>query len=269
MQCMTPVIIQQKELARTVPVPCGRCPACYKRRVSQWSYRLTQQIKISDSAHFITLTYDTNHVPLTQNGFMGLRKTDVQKFLKRLRKSQSKKYPNSKPIRYYLCGEYGGKTIRPHYHAILYNAKLELIQPSWNLGNVHYGTVEGASIGYCLKYMSKVSKIPMHKNDDRPKEFALMSKGLGQNYLTENMIQWHKNDLLNRMYVNLPDGRKVSMPRYYKLKIYKWYELNMINEHVNLEREKTAQPINERDHGEAIKQAFKHMAQNHLKNQKL
>lgn len=34
------------------------------------------------------------------------------------------------------------------------------------------------------------------------------------------MIQWHKNDMLNRMYINVGDGKKAAMPRYYKNKIY-------------------------------------------------
>jgi hypothetical protein len=49
-----------------------------------------------------------------------------------------------------------------------------------------------------------------------------MSKGIGQNYLESQrgFIQWHKNDLENRMYVNIPDGKKAGMPRYFKDKLY-------------------------------------------------
>lgn len=34
------------------------------------------------------------------------------------------------------------------------------------------------------------------------------------------MIAWHYADLYNRMYVNLPGGKKCAMPRYFKQKIY-------------------------------------------------
>ena len=145
---------------------------------------------------------------------MNLDKRDVQLFMKRLRKLSTEK------IKYYLCGEYGGTSNRPHYHIILFNAEVKNIEAAWQRGNTHYGEVSGASIGYTLKYMSKVSRIPMHKNDDRQPEFSLMSKGLGQNYLTENMQGWHKADLLNRVHMVLPDGKKVAMPRYYKDKLY-------------------------------------------------
>lgn len=34
------------------------------------------------------------------------------------------------------------------------------------------------------------------------------------------MVKWHKADLDSRMYCNLKDGKKITMPRYYKNKIY-------------------------------------------------
>jgi hypothetical protein len=175
-----------------------------------------QEYKISESAHFITLTYDTLKVPITKKGYMNLDKRDLQLFFKRLRKRHGK---NSK-IRYYACGEYGSKTFRPHYHIILFGANINFISPAWDLGHVHYGQVTEASTGYTLKYINKEKKIPMHINDDRQREFSLMSKGLGKNYMSKKMVKWHKNDLENRFYCNLEDGKKIAMPRYYKDKIY-------------------------------------------------
>lgn len=214
-RCFTPFDMRHKITGEWMRLPCGKCENCVKRRASEWSFRLMQEEKKCTSAYFITLTYDTKHCNITRRGYMGLCKRDVQLFYKRLRKCN----PESR-IKYYTVGEYGGKTNRPHYHAILFNAALPTIQKAWQLGSVHYGTVSGASIGYCLKYMSKKGKIPMHKNDDRLKEFALMSKGLGACYLTDKVIRWHKADLENRMYVNIEGGKKASMARYYKDRLY-------------------------------------------------
>lgn len=210
--CMQPF---RKQVETNIyELPCGKCPYCYKRRISNWSFRLMQEERVSLSSFFITLTYDTENIKLTKNGFMNLDKRDVQLFIKRLRKK------NGLKLKYYLCGEYGGKTERPHYHILLFNAQIETIQPAWNLGQIHYGMVSEASVGYTLKYMSKISKIPKHQNDDRQKEFALMSKGLGKNYLTKNIINWHLSDLTGHNYCPLKSGHKISMPRYYKNKIY-------------------------------------------------
>lgn len=212
---MTPYQVKSKTSNETIPVPCGKCPECLKRRVSGWSFRLMQEGKNATSAHFLTLTYDTGHVPLTQKGYMQLDKRDLQLFMKRLRK----KNPLTK-LKYYAVGEYGGRTMRPHYHIILFNADIATVQLSWQLGQIHYGDVNGASIGYTLKYMTKPGKIPLHKNDDRLPEFSLMSKGLGIDYITPQMYWWHHADMDNRMYCNIEDGKKIAMPRYYKDKIY-------------------------------------------------
>lgn len=215
MACLVPYHLKTGER-----VPCGKCIECVKRRVSAWSFRLREEFKRSDSAHFVTLTYNTERVPISQKGYMNLSKRDLQLFFKRLRKQHEKVKGNTNRVKYYACGEYGGKTMRPHYHIILYNSSPNIICEAWKAGNIHFGTVNAASIGYCLKYISKVSKVPLHGNDDRQKEFALMSKRLGDNYLRPSMINWHKADLETRMYLNLEDGKRCSMPRYYKDKMY-------------------------------------------------
>lgn len=226
-----------------VPVPCGKCPECKGQRVSGWSFRLRQEEKRSESAIFATLTYNTKHVPIADSGYMQLSRRDLQLFFKRLRKEHSK--TSSSKVKYYACGEYGGKTNRPHYHAIIYNATINEINAAWRdpktkkeIGEVHFGDVTGASIGYVLKYMQKEPRIPMHRNDDRCPEFALMSKRLGDNYMTDRIKKWHKSDLPNRMYINLEDGKKATMPRYYKDKIYSDEERKVIAVQQKLEAEK-------------------------------
>lgn len=197
------------------------------------------EYKYSETADWITLTYDPMKMQngltrkgkkitrISNNGFMTLCKKDIQLFIKKLRQSHGKDYPLT--IKYFAVGEYGGRFSRPHYHITIFNARRELLQPAWELGNIFYGDVTFASVGYTLKYMLKPGKIPMHKNDDRTKEFRLMSKGLGKNYLTPAMISWHKADLENRMYMLIEDGKKISMPRYYKDKLYNTEERQIIS----------------------------------------
>lgn len=188
-QCLTPYIVKD-ENKLNIPVPCGRCPPCHKRRISAWSFRLMQQDKISTSSYFITLTYDTNSVPITRAGFLNLRKRDVQLFCKRLRRlheGEKTKGIHSLPIKYYCAGEYGGKSYRPHYHLIIFNVQLELVLSKqelllikqtnydgktpislkgWDNGRATIGKLSEASVGYTMKYISKTKRIPLHKNDD-------------------------------------------------------------------------------------------------------
>lgn len=256
-QCLKPFFVKDGN-GKQVLIPCGKCPKCRARKVSAWSFRLLQEDKVSKSAYFITLTYNDENLPITRNGYPTLRKRDLQLFFKRLRKGSAKKSRVYKrPIKYYAVGEYGGKIGRPHYHIILFNADVSKIQDAWSnykwvysgskykrrsknsyptinkkwrrkvwnhMGHVHYGNqkqgVSGASVGYTLKYMLKDKDHTRLKHDDSRPPFAVMSKGLGKDYLTPAMCRWHRDDLNHRMYVNLELRKKASMPRYYKDKIY-------------------------------------------------
>lgn len=94
-----------------VEVPCGRCIGCRLENSRQWAVRCVHESKLSPYNCFLTLTYNDEHLPA--NGT--LVKSDVQNFIKRLRK----KYPLKK-ISYLYCGEYGEDLSRPHYHICLF-----------------------------------------------------------------------------------------------------------------------------------------------------
>lgn len=231
--CYTPLTLKHPHNGDDMQVPCGKCPKCLARRVSGWSFRLQKHDKHNECSHFLTLTYNTDNVPISKRGFMTLKKEDIQLFMKRLRKMHPKNHPK---ISYYVCGEYGSKSFRPHYHYIIYNCDINLIEKAWinpktkqPIGDIFIGHTSGASVGYVLKYMCKDKRIPLHKNDDRLPEFSNMSKGLGSSYIDINK-QWHLNDLENRFYVPIEGGKKIAMPRYYKQKIYSEEQLLQLNE---------------------------------------
>lgn len=274
-RCITPFYKKNDLQKQHIPFPCGKCPNCMRRRTSGWSFRLVKEGERSYSALFVTLTYNTDHVPITKNGYMTLDKTDLQKYFKRLRKLTHEK------IRYYAVGEYGTKNQRPHYHIILFNASTRIVENAWKINNVDIGTiyigdVSDASIGYTLKYMTKLGKIPMHQNDDRKKEFSVMSKGIGANYLTKQMIKWHKKDLEKRMYVPMKDNKKIAMPRYYKEKIYtegeKFIISNYLKKQAEIEEIKLDEKYGENKNHILAEQhinQFKKMHKNAVKNRNL
>lgn len=222
MACDSPYYVSIRWQPEKVPVPCGRCPPCQARRVSQWAFRLRKQEEVSKTALFVTLTYNTEYVPISSRGFMTLDKRDFQLFMKRLRKYHKTKKEDEK-ITYYACGEYGSQNFRPHFHAIIFNSSEEAIFESWKAGEVHVGQVTGASIAYTLKYINKGKMIPMHRNDDRIPEFSLMSKGMGSNFLTPKIVKYYKNDI-RIAYITIEGGVKIALPRYYKNKIYSEHE---------------------------------------------
>lgn len=244
-QCLTPFFKKDTGMS----FPCGSCVYCRARRASSWSFRLQNHIRKNPLASFVTLTYNTDHVPITKAGRMSLDKTDITKFIKRLRIIQerqqqkffSKNYITKyygKKITYYAAGEYGTRYSRPHYHLILHNAAPENVIKAWvspqtgkPIGTIFFGTVTPASIGYTLKYISKESKVPQYKGDDRISEFQRMSKGIGLDYITPGIVRWHLSDLFDRCYGQLPHSDiKVALPRYYKDRIYTALERQMIGE---------------------------------------
>lgn len=221
--CMNPFIVNKNSQDKEAhPAPCGKCIMCRKRRINQWAFRLQEHFKQCHTAWFITLTYDTDHIPFTPTGLKTISKRDIQLFFKKLRKTTTDK------ISYYVAGEYGESFERPHYHIILFNARVETIQNAWDKGMVYYGDVNIKSIRYTLKYLHKPTKIPLFDGDDRQPEFQLNSKGLGLSYLTEDMIKWHKHNPTERNYVNFDGNKKMAMPRYFKDKIFNDLERDKI-----------------------------------------
>ena len=202
-----------------ITVPCGRCPACLNNKRKEWVFRLKQELRRSLTAEFVTLTYEGEKTYLSVD--------DVQKFLKRLRKQLK-----VKGLKYYLVGEYGTKTNRPHYHALFFHERRlrnlkDMIQKTWQKGFVHFGDVSGRSISYTTKYMLK--KFLNLDKEFRP--FLLCSKGLGKNYV-EKKKSFHRVDPVNRGYVVDEGGVKQRMPRYYREKLFTKFEKELQNEKI-------------------------------------
>lgn len=306
--CITPVTLKRekpltnifrKDSGFTDVVPCGNCPVCLSNRSSGWAFRLLQETKHSSSSAFITLTYDDKNVPWIDtetDTLQTLVKKDFQDFMKRLRKQiladdikerpklvqrvltakgnpayykdGKPKYKSLRQIKYYACGEYGGVTERPHYHAVIFNMPLKYTQvnnflmKAWNQGFVHLGRAEIGSITYVVKYVMKSIDITRH--DNRQSEFALMSKGLGIDYLSKAMLAFARNE--KSAMCTLEGGKKFPMPRYYKDKIFTETEKWFIQAMAEVEREKNPKPEKSaKDEIEHIKNVWRR----HNKKQKL
>lgn len=161
---------------------CGKCTHCHKRYLQHWIFRLKHQLHYSNIGVFVTLTYDYAHIPFSKGKFT-LRKSDYQNFFKRLRKALP-----DRSIKYVICGEYGSKNNRPHYHAIIFGLSINdfnYLQAAWSLngvplGTIHVGTVTEGSIAYVFKYSVKSALKVLDWRQLKP--FVSMSKGLGQDF---------------------------------------------------------------------------------------
>lgn len=232
-RCIYPITIGKKDgMKKWQVVPCGKCVPCKRRRQAAWSFRLLQEQQHSTSAVFLTLTYDDDNLKYGANGIPTLCKEDYQLFMKRLRKLVPKEEYVKKNgevgkrsnLVYYACGEYGEKTLRPHYHSIMFNLPPNLMWDAplsdvWKNGHVRVDACNVKSIQYVTKYVMKFNEIP----EDLEPEFSLMSKGIGKRYLTDQVKKYYKDNKIP--YVVWKDGQKMTMPRYFKEMIFSEEEL--------------------------------------------
>lgn len=224
-------------------IPCGHCIGCRLDYSRSWADRMMLELETAGSGVFVTLTYDNEHIKWSQfdefdNPLYGtLDKRDCQLFMKRLRK-----HFRNKRIRFYLGGEYGENTLRPHYHAIIFGLSLDdfsdlvphgcnelgdnyfvsnTLTDIWSNGFSLISDVSWKTCAYVARYVTKKLSGPYsidYAFRNVIPEFALMSRkpGLGSDYLSLNP------DCLDFNSINLstPEGGlKIRIPKYYLKKL--------------------------------------------------
>ncbi len=213
-----------------IKVPCGQCIGCRLEKSRQWALRCQHEASLYTDNCFLTLTYSDENLP--DNNSLCLR--DFQLFIKRLRK----KYGNN--IKYYHCGEYGDKTNRPHYHALLFNFDFPdkihystkndqkyyistSLSELWPKGYSVIGNVTFESAAYVARYcLKKITGKDSDKYYERinpatgeivqiAKEYATMSRrpGIGRGWYEK-----FQDDVYPRDYV-VKNGVKMRPPKYY------------------------------------------------------
>ncbi|QCS36613.1 replication initiator protein [Capybara microvirus Cap3_SP_535] len=207
----------------SLDLPCGKCPSCKLQRSIDWSVRMVHESLMHKDNSFITLTYDNDHLPSDRL----LCKRDVQLFIKRLRKAI---YPAN--LRYFLCGEYGSKFKRPHYHIVFFGYKPDkldtdleckagisqifrssFIESIWSKGHCYVGSVTQKSCAYVARYCTK-------KQDENfpHKEFTLCSTrpGIGSSYFDLHYKDFYKEDSVILITDDIDKPLKsFRVPKYY------------------------------------------------------
>lgn len=234
-------------------IPCGQCIGCRIRQREDWTTRIELEARNypKEEVWFITLTYDDDHVPgmIVKTGEI-MRKVqytwkpgekrpdsvqillyeDIQKFLKRLRKAYKGK------LRYFVAGEYGEQTARPHYHMILYGWKptdlenlykihhngyynSKWLADLWGMGQIQIAQAVPETYRYVAGYVTKKmyeidgKKANAYYELGQTKPFACMSlkPGLGDRYYQE-----HKRKIWQQGYIQCTNGKRAQIPRYYE-----------------------------------------------------
>lgn len=255
-------------------LPCGKCIGCRLDYSKEWAIRCTLEMQdhSPDECYFVTLTYDEEHVPYSvahteeiehehSYGFPSsspvwhetverpsnqtLDDRHLQLFMKLLRRYQEYHYGRQN-IRFFACGEYGGKTYRPHYHLIIYGLKLsppsndcwqknnrgymlwesDELEKIWKKGHVIVGHCTYETCGYVARYMLKKQKGNAgeeYKTLNILPPFSRMSRmpGIGLKY-----YEAHKEEMLasDEIYLETEKrGIKSRPPRFFEMQLSKEY----------------------------------------------
>lgn len=150
-----------------------------------WAFRCLAEASLHRDNLFATFTYSPENLPPHGD----LRHRDWQLFAKRARRRLG-------PFRYLMCGEYGEKTGRPHYHALLFGLSVpdldqhsvragypifrsDLLSELWGQGLCEFGTVTPQSAKYCAGYVLKDSRTP-ERLDEYTGELVPLSPPYGR-----------------------------------------------------------------------------------------
>lgn len=211
-----------------VALPCGQCIGCRSEKATQWAHRCAHEAGLSSASTFLTLTYDDENLP--RDGH--LRPRDLTLFIKRLRKSAGSAVPGittdrSLGLRYLACGEYGSRTQRPHYHAIVFNLgfsdryavgkdlyRSSTLDGLWPSGLAKFGDATPAAASYIAQYNLK-------KQEWDPTKRAPFLRMSRRPAIGIRWLQQFQTDLRHGYLVE--NARRYSIPRSYKRYLAKHY----------------------------------------------
>ena len=208
----------------TFQLPCGKCIECRLEYARTWAVRCVHEAKMYQDNCFVTLTYSDENLKSPK-----LQYEDFQKFMKRLRKS------TTATIGMFVTGEYGEKTKRPHWHAIIFNWSPKDAKPTykndngdqlydseqltrlWGKGRTDLGSVTFKSAGYVARYAAK----KLIHGQDSDHIYHPISKKSSKQAIGKKFLETYYKDIFNYGECIIEE-QKISIPRYY----IKWLEKN-------------------------------------------
>lgn len=222
------VVFKAPARGRELQLPCGKCIGCTSSRASMWALRCYHESLMHERNSFVTLTYDDEHIP-----------PDHSLVLRHWQLFRKKLYEQIGPFRFFMGAEYGGRTLRPHYHFLLFGEDFSvdrtllkrtegrplwtspLLERTWGNGNVSLGLVTPETCAYVTKYCVKKQR-SLHSRVERVDsetgevwtvipEFQTMSRrpGLGARWFERYATDVYPSDQV------VMAGRTHRPPRFY------------------------------------------------------
>lgn len=170
-------------------LPCGQCLSCRIDIARQAAVRCVHEAQMHEHSTFITLTYDSDHLPPPGRKGPSLVKEDFQLFAGRLRERMGS-------MVIFYCGEYGELRSRPHFHAAVFGFRFpdqeqvenscsglpqydsKLLSRIWGKGRTRIGELNFDSAAYIARYTVKkvIGKGAGDHYGDRVPEYCVYPK---------------------------------------------------------------------------------------------
>lgn len=199
MLCIKPFRKEQTEFG------CGQCIPCRINRRRMWTARIALEASVYPSSAFLTLTYNEENVP--EKGSLSAE--------------HWREFTKGVGFRYFGCGEYGGRTHRPHYHLVMFGLNAQspeavpFVQSRWPYGFVSVLPAHSAHFAYVAGYVVKKMTGKDHPDlNGRAPEFARMSRrpaigwpalaGTGSWFTSDAGSRWLSENL------DVPSSMRVS-----------------------------------------------------------
>lgn len=257
--CMSPLRIKNPKLKagtflngcdkEYLEVPCGHCMECQSKKVNDLVFRAFHEYLYTESCGgttlFQTSTYSMDNCPYS-GGFRFFRKSDLQKFIKRLRKRlYDDGYDVNGNLSYLVTCEYGddpkGMHL-PHYHWLLFNRV-----PGLNAFNLdRYFTLCWKSLGtrytksdklgfldnkdvarrvvnsiYAIQYVCKyIVKGTSVKDALLANPYSVVTEYM-DDWVKRNKLNW--NDVQDYQLVKAYSGFKLSYPQLDEFQLMPFY----------------------------------------------
>lgn len=215
-------------------VPCGKCSECLNQRSKMYALRCLMEAREHSEVCSLILTYDKPHL-----GDGRLHYDHVRAFFKRLRRYVEYRYGKT-GLKFFVCGEYGDKKKRPHWHMMVFgwkpdkdreefklypsgstkqlrNKSLKL-QELWRQGYVDVSTFDDTHAFYIARYVQKkfvkgsdldsTIKQPIEDQEYCPQKYC--SPGLGNEYFFKHMKTFLREGKIEVV------GHTYAIPRCFK-----------------------------------------------------
>lgn len=221
-------------LGRDLKLPCNQCIGCKIQRSQEWATRCLHESQQHQSNCFLTLTIADKSMPAAApDGSLSLR--THQTFVKRLRHTIGSR------ISFYMCGEYGDKLLRPHYHYLIFGYDFSdkvfhktslsgeklyespTLNSLWPHGKAWIGQVTYESCAYVASYVMKklngnLALEHYRRQDEAGNDYWLEPEFNEMSRRPAIAQKWWEDfhqDIINDDHVVKPNGGIMKPPRYY------------------------------------------------------